>query len=537
MRRPVACALALPALLAGLVAAAEIPEPSRAPWRLEGLGDTCGDRLLGQDETCDDGNAVEGDGCSDTCRIEPGWTCTVPVPPVLFENVVADGSFEAGSPNPVWEEVGDPFLPLCSDTTCGLPFATDGHWYAWFGGVIAEHVQSLSQTLVIPPSADTLEFMLWVESCDSLDDVLEVSLDGQVVFTTDPCTRTGSYVDRSVDLNAAPGGPYNDGQAHLLRIEGRFFTTQEKNSNMFLDEVRILRPLDPPRPPVPSSCDRVAEACYLEEFTDGLAGWTTFQTGNLLIPWGTTDDGFCGSGDVPPANYTGGSGAAACADSDAAGFTAVDAYLCSPRIDLSRSELPLLRFLYNYQVFNLTQEDLFQVLVGIVPPSPANIVDYVSVFEARASRGIRFGEGAQEFLPLSPLAGQERVWVCYRYRALYDLYAQVDEVQILGRKCRDLKLDVGGTCPGAVTVDVFGATPGGLVAVLRGSWPGSTTIPAGPCAGTRLDLAAPQLVTLVPADGAGRIEVSRDLAAAACGHAVQILDLGSCLTSRPVITP
>lgn len=28
-------------------------------------------------EECDDGNMDAGDGCSEVCRIEPGWTCTL----------------------------------------------------------------------------------------------------------------------------------------------------------------------------------------------------------------------------------------------------------------------------------------------------------------------------------------------------------------------------------------------------------------------------------------------------------------------------
>ncbi|MCC6623360.1 MAG: DUF4215 domain-containing protein [Deltaproteobacteria bacterium] len=39
-------------------------------------GATCGDGLLGAGaETCDDGDASSGDGCSPTCAPEPGWTC------------------------------------------------------------------------------------------------------------------------------------------------------------------------------------------------------------------------------------------------------------------------------------------------------------------------------------------------------------------------------------------------------------------------------------------------------------------------------
>jgi fibro-slime domain-containing protein len=39
----------------------------------------CGDGALTEDEACDDGNKVSGDGCSDTClRNEPGFSCATP---------------------------------------------------------------------------------------------------------------------------------------------------------------------------------------------------------------------------------------------------------------------------------------------------------------------------------------------------------------------------------------------------------------------------------------------------------------------------
>ncbi len=37
---------------------------------------TCGDGRITHDETCDDGNAQGGDGCSASCRIEPGASCS-----------------------------------------------------------------------------------------------------------------------------------------------------------------------------------------------------------------------------------------------------------------------------------------------------------------------------------------------------------------------------------------------------------------------------------------------------------------------------
>jgi cysteine-rich repeat protein len=40
------------------------------------LGASCGNGEVESDEACDDGNLVDGDGCSASCTVEPGWTCT-----------------------------------------------------------------------------------------------------------------------------------------------------------------------------------------------------------------------------------------------------------------------------------------------------------------------------------------------------------------------------------------------------------------------------------------------------------------------------
>lgn len=53
---------------------ADAEEPTRLVCQ-----DKCGDGLWNPEnsmgEPCDDGNAVNGDGCSSTCQIESGWTC------------------------------------------------------------------------------------------------------------------------------------------------------------------------------------------------------------------------------------------------------------------------------------------------------------------------------------------------------------------------------------------------------------------------------------------------------------------------------
>ena len=55
----------------------------------------CGNSLLEDDEYCDDGNSVAGDGCSSECRIEDGWSCETPgaacEKDIIVEDICGDG--------------------------------------------------------------------------------------------------------------------------------------------------------------------------------------------------------------------------------------------------------------------------------------------------------------------------------------------------------------------------------------------------------------------------------------------------------------
>ncbi|CEM02297.1 unnamed protein product [Vitrella brassicaformis CCMP3155] len=50
----------------------------------------CGDGRVRGQEQCDDSNLINGDGCSSVCEIEPGWTCPIPGSPC--SPVCGDGS-------------------------------------------------------------------------------------------------------------------------------------------------------------------------------------------------------------------------------------------------------------------------------------------------------------------------------------------------------------------------------------------------------------------------------------------------------------
>jgi cysteine-rich repeat protein len=61
----------------------------------------CGNGVLDGGETCDDGNAAAGDGCSASCRNESGWLCVAPgLPCTQFEIFIdspAHGVFTTAS--------------------------------------------------------------------------------------------------------------------------------------------------------------------------------------------------------------------------------------------------------------------------------------------------------------------------------------------------------------------------------------------------------------------------------------------------------
>jgi fibro-slime domain-containing protein len=59
-------------------------------------GPECGDGVIEAGETCDDGNATPGDGCSGLCQIEPGWLCPTPDTPCIKIWICGNGVVDPG---------------------------------------------------------------------------------------------------------------------------------------------------------------------------------------------------------------------------------------------------------------------------------------------------------------------------------------------------------------------------------------------------------------------------------------------------------
>ncbi len=157
--------------------------------------------------------------------------------PVVLGSIVGDGSFEAGTPNPEWDEFSSNFgTPLC-DAVCGTGGGTGprtGAWWAWFGGTTAQETGIITQSVTIP--AGTAELTFWLEipaTATGTNGFLSVRMDGTELFRAEE-TTTGysTYAEVSVDVSAYAGG------THTLS----FFSTTDAGSavtNFFVDDVAI----------------------------------------------------------------------------------------------------------------------------------------------------------------------------------------------------------------------------------------------------------------------------------------------------------
>jgi len=204
----------------------------------------CGDAQLTGNEQCDDGNAESGDGCSATCQIEPGYTCTDPVPPVLT-NLLQDPGFEDGPPHDAWNPSSSNFgTPLCDLDSCGYDGARTGSWFLWFGGYSGgEEEGSVSQTLVIPDTATELRLYKRLAVCDSGTDFAELLIDGNQLMVQsgdDPDCGESDYVPVTIDISA-----YADNAEHTITLHSVTYSVNGGPTNVFFDDLSLPQgPLD-----------------------------------------------------------------------------------------------------------------------------------------------------------------------------------------------------------------------------------------------------------------------------------------------------
>ncbi len=159
---------------------------------------------------------------------------------VLGGDPVQDGGFEAGSPNPFWDEFSTNFgTPLCTVDLCGSGGGSgphSGQWWAWFGGIDAYEEGLVSQDVTIPASASaSLNFWLEIPSASGTgQDYMDVMIDGDVIltFTDLDASNYVPYREVIVDISA-----YADGGTHTLSFHSEIFGGG--TTNFFVDDVSI----------------------------------------------------------------------------------------------------------------------------------------------------------------------------------------------------------------------------------------------------------------------------------------------------------
>ncbi|KXI27145.1 M4 family metallopeptidase [Paraglaciecola hydrolytica] len=386
----------------------------------------CGDGALDIGEMCDDGNSNNGDGCSSSCQVESGFSCTIPTGPVNSTNLVSDWSFEGGVPNADWllnsSFSGLTGFPLCGAGN-GCPaagVASTGNWAVWIGGLSAGVTSSVAQNVTIPATATELTVKTLRGLCGTPGESIEISLDGSTIGSIMCDSTDGVFVTRSF-----PIAPFNDGQVHSLKIGGTVGGING-NTNFFVDDVIIEDNIA--RPAMPSVCtSEVTEvACNtgIVGFDAGIApSWNVVDNAGQGITW--TNIASSGIG----GNFTGGNGDAASVSSDA-NPGEFDTELHSNSFSLAGWTSANLEYLVNYQNF----AGLDFLNLDISTDGGSSWANLLSWNEDHPVGGTFALPGEQVSVDLSSYAGQADVKLRWHYfdpnSDDWDWYAQVDNVTL-----------------------------------------------------------------------------------------------------------
>lgn len=168
-------------------------------------------------------------------------------PVSLDSNLVKDGSFEAGKPNPHWIGKSVNFeSPICSQHDCGSGGGTstpsEGDYWAWFGGGETADEATLTQDVRILMGARSLYFSLQRDLCSGdPNDFLEVLIDGICIFHIDGVYQ--SYLEFGHHTQIVDITSFADNQMHSLEFYA--ITTGDSGVTSFaVDEVNIPPGID-----------------------------------------------------------------------------------------------------------------------------------------------------------------------------------------------------------------------------------------------------------------------------------------------------
>lgn len=164
---------------------------------------------------------------------------TGPPEHVCTSNVLQDGGFELGTPNPAWDEFATALgTPICNDacSTGAGPMPNSGEWLAWFGGVQRPAQASLTQTFSVTAQTAQLRFSFMIsDAAGTGDDRFAVVVDGNTVFF-----RTDADIENFANYTivALTLDQWADGEPHELRLESEVFG--ERITSFVVDDVELI---------------------------------------------------------------------------------------------------------------------------------------------------------------------------------------------------------------------------------------------------------------------------------------------------------
>jgi len=402
------------------------------------LAPVCGDSMLGLGEMCDDGNSANGDGCSASCQVESGFACSAPMSPVNSSNIVGDWSFEGGVPNQDWiprstfTDISE--FPLCGPSNgCPSVPASTGSWVVWIGGIATGVTSSVAQDIIIPATATELTMKTLRGICGTPEESIQISIDGTDIGTLACDAQDSAYVTQTFPL-----APFNDGQIHSLEIAGTVGGING-NTNFFVDDVAIEDNV--PRPQMPSVCAAIVTdiACNAQPvgFDLGIASsWSVVDNAGTGMVWSSIVGSDIG------ANFTGGSGDAASASSDAMPGE-FDTELHSNSFSLVNWKRGFLKFAADYQ--NFGGRDFLNL--DLSTDGGSTWVNMLSWNEDHPVGGLLNNTGEAVSIDVSDYVGEANVKLRWHYfdpnSGDWDWYAQVDDVSLVcDNKLRcDVNLD------------------------------------------------------------------------------------------------
>jgi hypothetical protein len=160
--------------------------------------------------------------------------CT-PLPP----NIIQDGSFEAGTPNPYWQEYSSNFgTPLCDLTFCSTGGGTGprtGAWWLFFGGIDALETAYMRQTVTFPSGVAVLKFWLEIPAVgNDPNDFMSVMIDSTTIITYTGADAPSFpvYTEAVHDLSQ-----FANGASHQVRFEST--TYGNGITNFMVDDVEL----------------------------------------------------------------------------------------------------------------------------------------------------------------------------------------------------------------------------------------------------------------------------------------------------------